>query len=155
MLPLLGIAVVVIGFVARINPLLVVMAAAIVSGVAGGLDFFAVIAAFGKAFNENRFVSVTWLVLPAIGALERAGLQERARDLIVQIRAASVFSILCTYLLLRQVAIVVAEPAGAQGRHHAVLLQVIAGRRHQPRPGEGQLAVVGQPHHCLHRALTV
>jgi len=103
MLSLLGVAVVVIGFVARINPLLVVMTAAIVGGVAGGLDFFAVIAAFGKAFNENRFVSVTWLVLPAIGALERAGLQERARDLIVRIRAASVFSILCTYLLVRQV----------------------------------------------------
>ena len=66
-----------------------------------------VIAAFGKAFNENRYVSVTWLVLPVIGALERAGLQERARDLIVQIRAASVFSILCLYLLIRQVAVAI------------------------------------------------
>jgi uncharacterized membrane protein len=104
MLPLLGVAVVVVGFVARINPLLVVMAAAIVSGIAGGFDLYAVIAAFGKAFNENRFISVVWLVLPAIGALERAGLQERARDLIVGIRAASVFSILCIYLLIRQIA---------------------------------------------------
>jgi uncharacterized membrane protein len=107
MLPLLGVAVVVVGFVARINPLLVVMAAAIVSGLAGGLDLYAVISAFGKAFNENRYVSVTWLVLPVIGALERAGLQERARDLIVQIRAASVFSILCLYLLIRQVAVAI------------------------------------------------
>jgi len=107
MLPLLGVAVVVLGFVARINPLLVVMAAAIVSGLAGGLDLVGVISAFGKAFNENRYVSVSWLVLPVIGALERAGLQERARDLIVQIRAASVFSILCLYLLIRQVAVAI------------------------------------------------
>ena len=38
MLSLLGVAVVVLGFVARINALVVVMAAAIVSGLAGGLD---------------------------------------------------------------------------------------------------------------------
>ena len=74
MLPLLGVAVVVLGFAARVNPLLVVMSAAIVSGLAGGLDLEGVISAFGKAFNENRYVSVTWLVLPVIGALERAGL---------------------------------------------------------------------------------
>jgi uncharacterized membrane protein len=106
-LPLLGVAVVVLGFVARINPLLVVMVAAIVSGLAGGLDIVGVLAAFGKAFNDNRYVSVTWLVLPVIGALERAGLQERARDLIVQIRAASVFSILCLYMLMRQVTVAI------------------------------------------------
>ncbi len=47
--------------------------------------------------------SLTWLVLPAIGALERAGLQERARELILKIRGAGVASILCTYLLVRQV----------------------------------------------------
>ena len=104
LLPLLGVLVVVLGFAARINPLLVVMAAAIVSGLASGLDFAGVISAFGKAFNDNRYVSVTWLVLPVIGALERGGLQERARDMIIRIRAASVFSILCLYLLIRQTA---------------------------------------------------
>ncbi len=102
MLPLLGVAVVVLGFVLRINPLAVVFAAALASGLAAGLHPGAVIAAFGKAFNDNRYVSLTWLVLPAIGALERAGLQERARALIVNIRAAGVASILCTYLLMRQ-----------------------------------------------------
>src|ERR1700730_11944594 len=107
MLPLLGVAVVVLGFAARVNPLLVVVVARIVSGFAGGLDLVGVLSAFGKAFNENRYVSVTWLVLPVIGALERAGLQERARDLIVGIRAASVFSILCSCLLIRQVAVAV------------------------------------------------
>ena len=102
LLPLLGVLVVVLGFAARLNPLLLVMAGAIVSGLASGLDFAGVISAFGKAFNDNRYVSVTWLVLPVIGALERAGLQERARDMIARIRGASVFSILCLYLLMRQ-----------------------------------------------------
>src|SRR5579884_2421565 len=100
-----GVAVVVLGFAARANPLLVVVAAGLVSGIAGGLEPGAVIAAFGKAFNENRYVSLTWLVLPAIGALESAGLQERARELILKIRGASVASILCLYLLVRQVSV--------------------------------------------------
>ncbi len=102
MLPLLGVAVVVAGFVLRINPLAVVFAAALTSGLAAGLQPDVVIAAFGKAFNDNRYVSLTWLVLPAIGALERAGLQERARALILNFRAAGVASILCSYLLIRQ-----------------------------------------------------
>ena len=42
----------------------------------------ATLAAFGKAFNDNRYFHVVWLVLPVIGLLERAGLQERARMLI-------------------------------------------------------------------------
>jgi len=102
MLPLLGVAVVVLGFAARINPLLVVMSAAIVSGLAGGLDLTGVLSAFGKAFNENRYISVVWLILPAIGALERAGLQQRVRDLIAGLRAMTLFRLLTLYFLVRQ-----------------------------------------------------
>ena len=102
LLTLLGVLVVVAGFAARVNPLLVVAAAAIVTGLAGGLDLVAVIAAFGKAFNDNRFISVAWLVLPVIGALERAGLQERARDFIVKLRVMTTFRILILYMLIRQ-----------------------------------------------------
>ena len=102
-LTLLGVLVIVVGFAARLNPLLVVTAAAIVTGLAGGLDFVEVISAFGKAFNENRYVSLVWLVLPAIGALERAGLQERARDLIGRLKVMTTFRILLLYLLIRQI----------------------------------------------------
>jgi len=101
-LTLLGVLVIVAGFAARLNPLLVVTAAAIVTGLAGGLDLVAVISAFGKAFNENRYVSIAWLILPAIGVLERAGLQERARDLITQMKVMTAFRILLLYLLVRQ-----------------------------------------------------
>ena len=76
---LLGIAVIVVGFVLRLNPLLVVAASALVTGLAAGLDPLAVLAAFGKAFNDARYVSVVYIVLPVIGLLERHGLQERAR----------------------------------------------------------------------------
>jgi uncharacterized membrane protein len=103
MLPLLGIAVVVIGFVLRLNPLLVIAASALVTGVAAGLDLVEVVAAFGRAFNENRYVSVVWLILPTIGLLERYGLQERARVLISSVRAATVGRVLVIYFIIRQI----------------------------------------------------
>ena len=102
MLTLLGVAVIVLGFALRFNPLLVVIAAALTSGLAAGLPPLEVLAAFGKAFNTNRYVTVAWLVLPAIGLLERAGLQEKARATIRSIRAASAGRILLVYLVLRQ-----------------------------------------------------
>jgi len=107
LLTLLGVVVVVAGFAARLNPLLVVAVAAIVTGLAGGLDVIAVIAAFGKAFNDNRYISLAWLVLPVIGALERAGLQERARDFIVRLKMMTMFRILALYMLIRQVAVAI------------------------------------------------
>jgi uncharacterized membrane protein len=100
--PLVGVAVVVVGFALRFNPLLVIVASALVTGWAAGMAFDEVLAAFGKAFNDNRFVSVAWLVLPAIGVLERAGLQERARTLIASVRAVTVGRLLLVYMLLRQ-----------------------------------------------------
>lgn len=103
MWPLLGIAVVVAGFALRWNPLLVVMAAALASGIAAGFAPQAVVAAFGKAFNANRYVSVPWIILPVIGLLERAGLRERARDVVAGIAGATVGRLLLAYLVLRQV----------------------------------------------------
>ena len=113
MLVLLGILVVVAGFVARINPLLVILAAALVTGVCAAIApgvspvalwqaAVATLAAFGEAFNDNRYFHVVWLILPVIGLLERAGLQERARMLIARVKAASAGRLLVVYLFIRQ-----------------------------------------------------
>jgi len=99
---LLGIAVIVAGFMLRFNPLLVIVAAALVTGLAAGLDPAAILAAFGKAFNETRYVSIVWIVLPVIGLLEAHGLQERARALIGRLRGATAGRLLTGYLLIRQ-----------------------------------------------------
>ena len=97
-----GIAVIALGFMLRFNPMLVIMASALVTGVAAGLDVHAIISAFGKAFNDARYVSVVWIVLPVIGMLEAFGLQERARALIAGIKGATVGRLLTGYLLIRQ-----------------------------------------------------
>ncbi|HEX2590274.1 MAG TPA: DUF969 domain-containing protein [Rhizomicrobium sp.] len=109
---LLGIAVVVVGFAARVNPLIVIAVAAAVTGDAGGLDPVAILSAFGKAFNDNRYISVVFLVLPVIGLLERYGLQERARLLIARLRRATAGRLLLAYLFIRQMTIAFGIPIG-------------------------------------------
>jgi len=102
MLVLIGILIIIAGFVLRFNPLLVIMASALATGLAAGLDIAAIIAAFGKAFNDTRYVSIIWIVLPVIGLLEAYGLQQHARSLIGRMKGATLGRLLTGYLLLRQ-----------------------------------------------------
>ncbi len=102
MLVLSGIAVVVLGFALRFNPLLVVALAAIVTGLAARIDLLSVIAMLGHAFVANRFIAIAWLVLPMIGLLERGGIRELARALILKLQGATTGRVLTVYLLMRQ-----------------------------------------------------
>src|SRR5687767_15862819 len=101
--PLLGILLVVVGFALKMNPMLVVTASAIVTGLLGGMDLVEVISTFGKAFNDNRIIAIVWIVLPVIGLLERYGLQQRAAALIRGFKNATTGRLLILYLIYRQV----------------------------------------------------
>jgi uncharacterized membrane protein len=140
MIVLLGVGVVVLGFLARANPLLVVAAAALVTGLAASFHPLAVVAAFGKAFNESRYVSLVFLVLPVIGLLERYGLQERARILIARLRAATPGRLLLAYLAFRQAfASVGLTAVGGQAQMVRPLIAPMAeaaGERLAPSSGE-------------------
>ncbi|HJP67544.1 MAG TPA: DUF969 domain-containing protein [Sphingomicrobium sp.] len=100
--PLLGIALVVLGFALRFNPLLVVAVAAIVTGLLGHMPVLKVLGTLGHGFNENRYVTILYIVLPVIGVLERYGLQERARTVIGNLRGATAGRLLLFYLGFRQ-----------------------------------------------------
>jgi len=100
---LLGIAVLALGFAVGVNPLLVVVASALAAGMGAGLSPLHILAALGKAYNDNRYISIVWLVLPIIGLLEREGLQERARMLIARVKAATAGRLLIVYLAVRQI----------------------------------------------------
>ena len=102
MWPLIGIGVVIIGFALRFNPLLVVVVAALATGTGAGMAPIEVVAAIGKAFNGNRYVTAVWILLPVIGLLERAGLRTRARDVVANVASATTGRILLAYLLFRQ-----------------------------------------------------
>lgn len=103
MLVLAGIAVIAGGFLLRFNPLLVIIASAAVTGLAAGLDPLRILGTFGHAFNETRYVTAIYMVLPVIGLLERRGLQTRARALVARLKGATAGRLLVGYLLFRQV----------------------------------------------------
>ena len=101
-LPLLGVLVVVLGFALRLNPVPVVVAAGIVSGLAAGKTPAEILALLGNSFVSQRALLLFALTLPAIGVLERAGLREHARNWISSMRSLTLPRLLLAYLGLRQ-----------------------------------------------------
>ncbi|MEC4018532.1 DUF969 domain-containing protein [Streptomyces sp. H27-D2] len=103
MIVLLGVVVVILGFATRRNPLLVVGAAGIATGLLGGLSPQAVLAAFGDGFANSRSVTIFAVTLPVIGLLERYGLKEQAGRLISRFGKLTTGRFLALYLGLRQI----------------------------------------------------
>jgi uncharacterized membrane protein len=102
MIVLWGVAVVIAGFAIRLNPLLVVVAAALITGALAGIAPLTLVAMLGKAFNDNRLVSAAYLVLPLVGVLERAGIREQAGRVITRLKGLSVGRLLIAYLAFRE-----------------------------------------------------
>src|SRR5215469_2415575 len=102
MIVLLGVLLVVVGFALRINPLLVVTLAGIVSAMLAGMTPMQILDAFGNGFANSRSVTIAFVVLPVIGLLERFGLQQRAKSLISEAASLTAGRILLLYLAVRQ-----------------------------------------------------
>lgn len=100
--PLLGVAWVVVGFVLRMNPVIVVVSAGLVSGIAAGKTIPELLALLGESFVSNRALLMFVMTLPTIGLLERAGLREHALRWIAQLRGLTLARLLTGYLVLRQ-----------------------------------------------------
>ncbi|MFN3788465.1 DUF969 domain-containing protein [Massilia sp.] len=101
--PLLGVAVIVAGFLLRAHPVLVVVAACGVTGLAAAMPVESILASLGTAFVKTRNLPLILLLpLAAIGLLERAGLRERAQAVIAKVRSATAGRLLIVYLFARE-----------------------------------------------------
>jgi len=120
---LAGLLVVAVGFALRLKPTLVVVAAALLTGILAGiplcsdfaaLHFLPVIRRFitqpgreglidmlGRAFADSRLMTLFIITLPAIALSERFGLQRQSANLIGKIRAATVGRLLFLYQFFR------------------------------------------------------
>lgn len=121
---LLGILVVIVGFAMRFNPLLVVVVAGIVTGLAGNLPVEKILSIFGEAFVKNRYLPLFLLTLPVIGLLERNGLKEQALAVIAKIKAATTGRLLILYLFIREIAAAIGLTA--LGGHAQLVRPLIA-----------------------------
>jgi uncharacterized membrane protein len=101
--PLAGVAVVVAGFLLRMHPVLVVIAACVATGVAAHMGPRELLAALGTAFVKTRNLPLILLLpLAAVGLLERFGLREHAQAAIARVRAATAGRLLILYLAVRE-----------------------------------------------------
>ena len=121
MLKLIGVGIVIVGLVLRLRTTLVVAVAALATGLLAGLPLLSgegvwqgvplltkagqagIINLLGKAFADNRLMTLFIITLPAIGLSERFGLQEQAAALIRRVSAATVGRLLFVYQLFRVV----------------------------------------------------
>lgn len=100
--PLIGVALVVIGFVLRMNPALVVVGSGVVTALVAGKTPVQVLELLGEAFAKQRYLALFLLTLPAIGLLERHGLKEHAQAWIAKLRGVTAGRALVAYLAGRQ-----------------------------------------------------
>jgi uncharacterized membrane protein len=119
LLKLSGVAIVVLGLAFRLRTTIVVVVAALVTGLMAGLPLFSsegifegvahltepgkegLIDMLGRSFADNRLMTLFIITLPAIGLAERFGLQEQAAALIRRLRAATVGRLQIVYQLFR------------------------------------------------------
>jgi uncharacterized membrane protein len=119
LLKLIGVVIIVAGIALKLRTTLVVVVAALATGLVAGLPLFShegffqqlpyltkpgqagIINTLGKAFADNRLMTLFILTLPAIGLAERFGLQEQSAALIRRIRTATVGRLLIVYQLFR------------------------------------------------------
>ena len=101
--PLIGVAVIIAGFVLRFNPMLVVIVTAIATAAAAHFGPVQILAAIGTGFLKTRNLPLILLLpLSVIGLLERHGLRQHAQRWIGGIRSATAGRLLIVYLAARQ-----------------------------------------------------
>lgn len=101
--PLAGIAAIVIGFLLRFNPVLVVIVSGMITGLAAYMPVSDILEKLGSGFlNTRNLPLILLLPLVVIGLLERHGLKERAQAWIAQIKSATAGRLLIVYLLARE-----------------------------------------------------
>ncbi|MFC0180781.1 DUF969 domain-containing protein [Thorsellia kenyensis] len=101
--PLIGILVIVVGFLIRLNPVLVVISAGIVTGIAAKMPLLEIFEVLGQRFLDTRNLPLILLLpLGVIGLLERHGLKNQSQKLISKMKSATTGKLLIAYLFIRE-----------------------------------------------------
>ncbi|WP_035292228.1 MULTISPECIES: DUF969 domain-containing protein [Clostridiaceae] len=147
MIKLIGILIIVIGFIIKLDTLAVVVIAGIATGLVSGMSFNDIMKILGEAFVTNRYMSLFIISLPVIGLLERYGLKERAAYLIGKIKTATVGKLTSIYLIIRTISAVFSLRIGGHVQFIRPLIlpmaQGAAENRYEDFDEEGKEVVKG------------
>lgn len=89
LLKLLGIVIVIVGFVMKMDSILIIMAAAIVTALVSGMDLVTFLETLGSSFVSNRSMCTFIIVFLVTGTLERNGLKQAASHLMTRFKNAT------------------------------------------------------------------
>lgn len=98
---LIGVLLIVLGFVLKLDVVAVVLISGLVTGLIAGMPFLEVLDIIGKGFVNNRYMSLFFLSLPLIAIMERYGLKDRAAEAIQKMKSASAGGVVGLYILIR------------------------------------------------------
>ncbi|WP_312498569.1 DUF969 domain-containing protein [Enterococcus sp.] len=101
---LIGILVILIGFLLKLDTIAVVIIAGFVTALVSGISVTDFLTMLGEAFINNRLVTLFLLTLPMVGLSERFGLKQQAVILIEKIKGLTPGKFLSLYLFIREVA---------------------------------------------------
>lgn len=123
---LIGILIIVVGFFFKLDSIAVVLVAAIVTALIGGMDFNAILTTLGEQFISARYMSLFFLTLPVIGISERYGLRERAITLISGMKNVTTGRLLTIYLFIREIAAAMSLRLGGHPQFIRPLIEPMA-----------------------------
>lgn len=101
MFKLIGILVIILGFILKLDTIAVIIVAGLVTGLASGMNLIEILSLLGQAFLDTRYMSIFLITLPVIGMLERYGLRNTATNLILNLKNATVTKIFSIFLIMR------------------------------------------------------
>lgn len=101
---LIGVLIVIVGFILKLDTLAVVVVAGLATGLVAGMSPMKILETLGTAFITNRTATLFILTLPVIGICERNGLKDKAVDFITSLKNATTGRLIAIWQIIRTVA---------------------------------------------------
>lgn len=109
---LIGVLIIVIGFMLKLDTIAVVLVAGLATGLVAGMGFIEILEVLGGAFVSTRYMTLLLLTLALVGILERNGLRERAEMCISKLKGATCGKVLSIYVVIRTIAAILSLRIG-------------------------------------------
>lgn len=103
-LKLIGVLIVVVGFILKKDTIATVVVAGIATGLVAGMSIMEILEVLGKSFITQRTATLFVLTLPVIGICERYGLKDKAVDFIGSFKHATTGGVITLYQAIRAAA---------------------------------------------------
>ncbi|MGT2950811.1 hypothetical protein BU202_04995 [Streptococcus cuniculi] len=98
---LIGIVIIVFGFVLKFDAIATVVVAGLVTALVSGMSLIEFLTVLGENFTSQRVVTIFLLTLPLVGLAEKYGLRHRAIRMMKSIKSLTAGAFYSLYVLLR------------------------------------------------------